>query len=109
MNLLAHANVRDYRPRCGKLIPGTNTFETIAPLWGPPQVQVYEDERVGWIMESVNTLMARPDVHVCAIAPVALTATPEIGRHSGEPTGVWQPHYAITVIYQARQQPDRAA
>jgi hypothetical protein len=65
-------------------------------------VQIFEDERMGWVMDAVNTLLARPDVHVCAVSPAAVCATPEIGRHSGEPTGVWAPYFVITVIYQQR-------
>jgi hypothetical protein len=102
MNLLDHSQVREFRARSGPLIPGTNTFAQIPPSWSPPQVQIYEDTRPGWIMEAVNTLLTRSDIYVVAVSPAIVTATPEIGRYSGEPTGVWEPLFAVTVIYQER-------
>ncbi len=108
MNLLDHNCVREFRPTVGTVIPGTHCFEEVPPRWSPPRLQIYEDERPGWVMEAVSTLLASPDVHVIAVSPAALTATPEIGSHSGNPTGVWSPLYAVTVIYQNRL-PESAA
>lgn len=100
MNLYDSSRVIPFKPELRFLPDGAS--QRVPSCWGPPQVQIFEDERAGWVMEAVNTLLARPDVHVCAVSPAAVCATPEIGRHSGEPTGVWSPSFAITVIYQQR-------
>lgn len=99
-NLYDRARVVPFAPSLRHTPDGGS--EPVPSCWGPPKVQIYEDERMGWVMDQVNILLARPDVHVCAISPAAVCATPEISGYSGEPTGVWTPYFAITVIYQQR-------
>jgi hypothetical protein len=102
MNLLDHRNVRAFRVRCGSFIPGTNDCEQVHPHWSPPKVLICSDDRPDRVEAEVSRLFGDPDIHVVAVSPVSLTATPEIGNYSGNPTGVWQPHFAVTVIYQER-------
>ena len=102
MNLLDHNNVREYRPRCGNVIPGTNHFETVAPAWSPPKVEIFSHDHAERVEAGVIRLFADPDIHVVAVSPATITATPEISQYSGKETGIWNPYFAVTVIYQDR-------
>jgi hypothetical protein len=105
MNLLDTARIKRHWPDSGKVIPGTNCFEKIAPEWGPPQIQIYDSEHAGRIMEWVNTLLIRPDVHVCAVSPAAVCALRESDSMSNP---LLIPHFSVTVIYQERLPVDAA-
>jgi hypothetical protein len=102
MNLYDPSRVLPFKPELWFLPDGSS--QRVSSCWGAPKVQIYEDERMGWVMEAVNTLIARPDIHVCA--------TPEIGRHNGEPTGVGHPtsssRSSISSARNSRQPSQRA-
>ena len=102
MNLLDHNTIREYRPRCDNVIPGTRQFQTVAPAWSPPRLQIYESEHPARLMEWVNTLFARADLHVCAVSPAAVCALRESDSMNNP---LLMPHYSITVIYQERITP----
>jgi hypothetical protein len=99
MNLLDTDRIKNYRPTSGPLIPGTNCFEQIPPTWGPPQIQIYDSEHAGRVMEWVNTLLIRPDIHVCAVSPAAVCALRESDSMNNP---LLMPHFTVTVIYQER-------
>jgi hypothetical protein len=103
MNLLDHHNIREYRPRCGKIIPGTNQFETVAPSWSPPRLQILESEHSDRLMQWVSNLLGRDDLHVCAISPASVCALRESDSVNNP---LLMPHYTITIIYQLRTTPD---
>lgn len=102
MNLLNHERVREFRQRCGNVIPGTNTFETIPPMWSPPKLLICSDKRSERVEADVIRLFKDPDYHVVSVSPATVTATPEVSSYSGNPTGYWGPHFVVTVIYQDR-------
>jgi len=94
MNLLDHNNIREYRPRCGKINPQTGQFETIPPSWSPPQVQILEGVSSVLVGQEVSRLLADEDIHICAVSPAAISMA-----GTGTETYSWT---AITVIYQDR-------
>jgi hypothetical protein len=102
MNLLDHNNIRMFRPRCGNVDPTTGLFETIAPYWSPPRLQILESEHADRLTEWVNTLLAREDLHVVAVSPAAVCALRESDSVN---TPLLMPHYTITIIYQVRTTP----
>jgi hypothetical protein len=99
MNLLDHNNIRVIRPRCGNVDPTTGLFETIAPSWSPPRLQILESEHAGRLMQWVSTLLARDDLHVVAVSPAAVCALRESDSTNNP---LLMPHYTVTVIYQDR-------
>ena len=102
MNLLDHTRIREFRPRCGSFVPGTHQLEQIPPSWSPPKILICHHESAARVEADVIRLFGDPDIHVVAVSPATVTATPEIGEYSGALTGIWNPHFAITVIYQDR-------
>ena len=99
MNLLDHNYIREFRPRCGNVIPGTLQFQTVAPAWSPPRLQIYESGHAGRLMEWVNSVFARGDLHACAVSPAAVCALRESDSINNP---LLAPHYTVTVIYQER-------
>ena len=99
MNLLDHNSIRAYRPRCGNVNRQTGQFETVAPSWSPPRLQILESEHPDRLMQWVSTLLARDDLHVCAVSPAAVCALRESDSMNNL---LLMPHYTITVIYQER-------
>jgi hypothetical protein len=102
MNLLDHTNIRDYRPRCGRVVSGTHQFETVPPSWSPPRLQILQSEYPDRLMQWVSTLLARDDLHACAVSPAAVGALHGSDSMSNP---LLMPHYTITVIYQERITP----
>ena len=102
MNLLDHNNIRVFRPRCGNVDPTTGLFETIAPSWSPPRLQILESEHAGRLMQWVSNLLARDDLHVVAVSPAAVCALRESDSMNNP---LLMPHYTVTVIYQDRITP----
>jgi hypothetical protein len=102
MNLLDHKNIRVFRPRCGNVDPTTGLFETIAPSWSPPRLQILESEHADRLMQWVSNLLARDDLHICAVSPAAVCALRESDSMNNP---LLMPHYTITVIYQDRITP----
>jgi hypothetical protein len=102
MNLLDHTSIRDYRPRCGRVISGTHQFETVAPSWSPPRLQILESEHPDRLMQWVSTLLARDDLHVVAVSPAAVCALRESDSTNNP---LLMLHYTITIIYQDRITP----
>jgi hypothetical protein len=102
MNLLDHNNIRDFRPRCGRVISGTHQFETVAPSWSPPRLQILQSEYPDRLMQWVTTLLARDDLHICAVSPAAVCAVRESDSVNNP---LLTPHYTITIIYQLRTTP----
>jgi hypothetical protein len=102
MNLLDHNHIREYRARCGKINPATGLFETIAPSWSPPRLQILQSEHSGRLMQWVSTLLARDDLHVCAVSPAAVCTLRESDSMNNP---LLMPHYTVTVIYQDRMAP----
>jgi len=90
---------REFRPRCGNFIPGTLQFQTVTPTWSPPRLQIYESEYPGRLMEWVNIVFARDDLHVCAVSPAAVCALRESDSINNPRLA---PHYTGTVRYQER-------
>ena len=99
MNLLDHTSIRDYRPRCGRVISGTHQFETVAPSWSPPRLQILQSEHPDRLMQWVSNLLARDDLHVVAVSPAAVCALRESDSTNNP---LLMPHYTVTVIYQER-------
>ncbi|MGH2617813.1 MAG: hypothetical protein ACRDJC_21500, partial [Thermomicrobiales bacterium] len=103
MNLLANASIKRHWNDTGKIIPGTHCCEVIPPEWSPPRVQIYDSEHAGRVMEWVNILLSRPDIHVCAVSPAAVCALRESDSMNNP---LLMPHYTVTVIYQERITPE---
>jgi hypothetical protein len=102
MNLLDHNHLREYRRRCGKINREAGQFETVAPSWSPPRLQILESEHADRLMQWVSNLLARDDLHIVAVSPAAVCAL----RESDSMTNpLLMPHYTITVIYQDRITP----
>jgi hypothetical protein len=99
MNLLDHTIIRDYRPRCGRVVSGTHQFETVAPCWSPPRLQILQSEHPDRLMQWVSNLLARDDLYVVAVSPAAVCALRESDSMNNP---LLMPHYTITVIYQDR-------
>ena len=102
MNLLDHNHIREYRARCGKIDPETGRFETIAPAWSPPRLQILESEHADRLMQRVSTLLARDDLHIVAVSPAAVCALRESDSMNNP---LLMPHYTVTVIYQDQMAP----
>ena len=98
--------IREYRPRCGNVIPGTLQFQTVAPTWSPPRLQISESDHPGRLMEWVNSVFARDDLHVCAVSPAAVCALRESDSMNNP---LLAPHYTVTVLYQERLTPAASA
>ena len=99
MNLLDHNSIRDYRPRCGRVISGTLQFETVAPSWSPPRLQILQSEHADRLMQWVSNLLARDDLHIVAVSPAAVCALRESDSTNNP---LVMPHYTVTVICQDR-------
>jgi hypothetical protein len=99
MNLLDHNNIRVFRPRCGNVDPTTGLFETIAPSWSPPRLQILESEHADRLMQWVSNLLARDDLHLVAVSPAAVCALRESDSTNNP---LLMPHYTVTVVYQER-------
>ena len=99
MNLLDHNHIREYRPRCGNVNRQTGQLETVPPSWSPPRLQILESEHAGRLMQWVSNLLARDDLHICAVSPAAVCALRESDSMNNP---LLMPHYTITVIYQDR-------
>ena len=99
MNLLDHNNIRVFRPRCGNVDPTTGLFETIAPSWSPPRLQILESEHSDRLMQWVSNLLARDDLHLVAVSPAAVCALRESDSTNNP---LLMPHYTVTVVYQER-------
>jgi hypothetical protein len=99
MNLLDQNSIRGYRPRCGSVISGTHQFETVAPSWSPPRLQILESEHPDRLMQWVSNLLARDDLHIVAVSPAAVCALRESDSMNNP---LLMPHYTVTVIYQER-------
>ena len=91
--------MREYRPRCGKINPETGQFETVAPSWSPPRLQILQSEHPDRLMQWVSTLLARDDLHVVAVSPAVVCALRESDSMNNP---LLMPHYTVTVIYQDR-------
>jgi hypothetical protein len=99
MNLLDQNHVREYRLRCGNVNRQTGQFETVAPSWSPPRLQILQSEHADRLMQWVSNLLARDDLHVVAVSPAAVCALRESDSTNNP---LLMPHYTVTVIYQDR-------
>lgn len=70
--------------------------------YGPPQIRLFESDSDKIIAARVNEFLARPDVAVLGISPVAL-AMDGAAYHDA---GVIQYVYTLTVIFQTRLLPN---
>ena len=102
-NLFDRSRIIPYKPELRFLSNGGS--ERVPSCWSPPRLRILADERERWVQEAADTLLADPHIHICAVSAAAAVPIPEIGRHSGEATGVAYPHFVITVIYQERVKP----
>ena len=84
--------------------------ERVPSCWGPPRLRILSDERERWVQEAADTLLADPDIHICAVSPAAAVAgsARSASTAASQPASLY-PHFVITVIYQERVKPaDRA-
>jgi hypothetical protein len=102
MNLLDHDSIWDYRPCCGRVVSGTHQFETVAPSWSPPRLQILQSAHPDRLMQWVSNLLARDDLYVVAVSPAAVCALRESDSTNNP---LLMPHYTVTVIYQERVTP----
>ena len=71
----------------------------VPACWSPPRLQILQSEHADRLMQWVNNLLARDDLHVCAVSPAAVCALRESDSMNNP---LLMPHYTITVIYQER-------
>jgi hypothetical protein len=89
-------------PICGRVISGIHQFETVAPSWSPPRLQILESEHADRLMQWVSNLLARDDLHICAVSPATVCTLRESDSMNNP---LLMPHYTIPVIYQLRTAP----
>jgi hypothetical protein len=99
-NLYDAARVIPFRPRLHPRPDGS--MAQVPPCWSPPQLQILQSEYADRLMQWVSNLLARDDLHICAVSPAAVCALRESDSMNNP---LLMPHYTITVIYQDRITP----
>jgi hypothetical protein len=99
-NLYDSARVIPFRPQLHPRPDGS--MAQVPACWSSPRIQIYESEHAGRLMEWVNALLARDDLHVRAVSPAAVCALRESDNMNNR---LLMPHYTITIIYQLRTAP----
>jgi hypothetical protein len=94
-NLYDSARVIPFRPQLHPRPDGS--MAQVPACWSSPRIQIYESEHAGRLMAWVNTLLARDDLHVCAVSPAAVCALRESDSVNNP---LLTPHYTITITYQ---------
>ena len=99
-NLYDAARVIPFRSRLHPRPDGS--MAQVQACWSPPRLQILQSEHADRLMQWVSNLLARDDLHVCAVSPAAVCALRESDSINNP---LLMPHYTITVIYQERITP----
>ena len=96
-NLYDAARVIPFRPRLHPCPDGS--MAQFPPCWSPPRLQILQSEHADRLMAWISNLLARDDLHICAVSPAAVCPLRESDSMDNP---LLMPHYTITVIYQER-------